>query len=297
MAKFSISDYNDSDDPAVNTAAILCKNHNPEVFRGEYWLNNRCDYVNYRENGEVVRSQLDDVCHARAAGPYIHGWFNYRHDETDEMLPDYINYLVNESPFADIFLSKNVDAIMKWGFVINFEKHKGLGYGALIASRATWEHADHAILWWHLIKAGIHPDYAYMVGFSRKLDFKRNTVFPSYVSHGGIDPRSWSVNCASKWMNHEPRGTSKERVANRTFSEGKGKSKDLELVLDEPAELFEKGGNGRFAAVEPVLKLETFVEYHKKTWLRICQENGWIKGEAPFRPAKKKFNHEPEEDV
>lgn len=283
----------------------LCKKVYTVIHCTE-WLSNRCDYVNYDEQFRLTDQHFMDACHARAGARggnantrYTHVFFNYRHPNTDEMLPHYIDWLVNESPFATVFLSKKPRLIMQWGAIVDWKVHKGLAFGACIATRATWEHANHMILWWELVKAGVNRTYAYLVAFGHTPSHRQpregalyiKAVTHSTVRHGGVDPSDWCDKSITHWFSGTTRKNSEnERAADLTFNEKNARTFHNHFPLAAGA-----GVQGRFGAVKQ-MPFEDWIKFHVDNHVAIM-ETFTKKKPEPFQKAKVLFNeNEPVED-
>lgn len=298
--------FND-EDSTKNTVYAMCLKFCPPIHPSN-WMNNRCDYANYDKDFRYVETHKEDVCHARAgdrreAGVrYTHVFFNYRHPATDEMLPHYIDWLVKESPFAGVFLSKNSRLIMQWGAVIDWSVHKGLAFGACIATRATWEHAKHMLLWWELVKAGVDKTYAYLVAFGHhpveniKRDGKDKIEHVCYgsVHHGGVDPLYWEKEAIEHWFNGTTReGSENRREADATFTQvGDFERQFFREIF--PLEV-DGGAKGRFAAVARS-RLDDWIKFHVENHKGIMEQFKQKKPKPQKVKAKVFGDNEPLED-
>lgn len=235
---FSILPFNDEPDESVNTAAVLFREIKQidakiapffEEKKEASGFTASCDYANLSMNGysnaEAPMFNTGDACHARARGDFQHLFFNrWANEEVKEWRKPFINWLVNESAMACIFLSKNPDMILKYGAIVDARVYKGLAFAAAICTRSLHEHANHACLWWPLVQGGVHPSVAYMVAMCHRYDTTQRRVFSSAVSHGGVDPIGWGELAAKRWLGLAPLyKDGKARYADATFCGDNGR--------------------------------------------------------------------------
>lgn len=81
-----------------------------------------------------------------------------------EALHFWITYLTSYSPYADVFLTKDVDFILENGYVIDASKPSRLVVGACFATRQVWEKGARANAFLELYKAGIPLHLAHVFG-------------------------------------------------------------------------------------------------------------------------------------
>lgn len=285
------------------------KNIAPIMNNERYWMSNSCCYVNIREDGTILKAQLNDACHARLLFDELAIlYFNYVPQGFNILdLALYIQWMVNESPFAGIFLSKNVSDILKYGAVIDTRTHFGLSFAAAIASRTYHEHGANFITWLALAKAGVDKNVAYVIACATKSFHKTQrensylnaddtdafAVDFGYINHGGIDPINWGQDDVSRWMNKTPLVFGKGRkCADASFREQASNWFGDKLRKFGQASAGKKFG----AAVEEAPKtLTNFVEFVKAN---IEPELlGLIKKKKKILNVKKITGDEPEKDM
>lgn len=282
----------------------------PVMNNERYWMSNSCCYVNIRKDGTIIKAQLNDACHARLLSDELAIlYFNYVPQGFNILdLALYIQWLVNESAFAGIFLSKNVSDILKYGAVIDTNTHFGLSFAAAIASRTYHEHGANFITWLALAKAGVDKNVAYVIACATKSFHKAAPKYSylyadntdefvvdfGYINHGGIDPINWGQEDVSRWMNKTPLDYGKGRkCADASFREQDSDWFGYKLRKFGQASAGKKFG----AAVEEAPKtLTNFVAFVKE---KIEPELlGLVKKEKQIINVKKKATgDEPEKDM
>lgn len=256
-----------------------------------YWLSNHCCYINLEldNDGRLKNKEqwFSDACHARLrTDKQKHNfavlYFNYRPlverggkyynmDIADILL--YIDWMVNESPFAGIFLSKNPSEIYEYGALIDTTAHYGLAFAAAIASRFYYEHGREFVSWLHMVKAGVDKNAAYVIalGFKaytsagEKPEFivpaKELYISHSPVYHGGVDSINWDKEAVNRWMKAAPLDKMKtEKRADTSFLEKAGTFL-LDLMKDCP---HREVVGGRFGGGNKKYDVDVFINYVKE---------------------------------
>ena len=289
---------------------VDAKNIAPIMNNERYWMSNNCCYVNIRKDGTIIKAQLNDACHARLLPDELAIlYFNCVPQGFNILdLALYIQWMVNESAFAGIFLSKNVSDILKYGAVIDTRTHFGLSFAAAIASRTYHEHGANFITWLALAKAGVDKNVAYVIACATKSFHKAEPKYSylyadntdefvvdfGYINHGGIDPINWGKDDVSRWMNKTPlEWTRRDKRADASFRE-----KASAWFGDKLRKFGQASAGKKFgAAVEEAPKtLTNFVAFVKE---KIEPELlGLIKKEKQIINVKKKATgDEPEGDM
>lgn len=75
----------------------------------------------------------------------------------------YLNWLINESGVADVFLTKDVEKALRSGLVLDPDKNYLKLQMAVISLRALSEHSDMLPTWYKLYKAGVDGNLALIV--------------------------------------------------------------------------------------------------------------------------------------
>lgn len=143
--------------------------------------------------------QIADVCHARFCGheqavavvDAVHHLRNHYFDEEGvfsikywEESREYVHYLLNDSPFADCFVTKGTASAIRYG--VQFDVTKPLDWlvGAAIALRTTTEFPHLVRNWYELIKLGFSKNEAYLFHtFVSSYDVKTDKI--RFNFHGG----------------------------------------------------------------------------------------------------------------
>ncbi len=88
----------------------------------------------------------------------------YHH--THAITRKYINWLINDSPWAVVFVEKDIDWVIEHNcLVISAEYPNNLAVGAAVASRMPWEFSSWTTAWNALTEAGMNPSLAYILSF------------------------------------------------------------------------------------------------------------------------------------
>lgn len=293
---------NESLDEATNTVAILTKALKVEWEPGKdiqpgsmaaHWF--ACTQTGQRCQGRELPNGRQFACFGQTHGPFVVVHNPYRYPIADSWRLQYYQWLANESPFADIFLTKNPEAIDKFGALLHWDKHVGLAFGGAIAIRTLSEHYRHGVVWADLVKEGVHPTFAYMLAMCWRVDSEKylNAVYTP-VHHGGIDPYSWDKAACIRWLRHQPLETESKKVADATFT-----TVMVSGLLDIPHKAYDKVVEGRFSA-NKVVSLQNFVKYWSENWVAFAKKNfdidysGGVKDAVVF---KIKNPNEPEFDL
>lgn len=77
---------------------------------------------------------------------------------------EYINYIANYSPYADVILTKDPQFIYDHGYVIDGSASNKLVIGACFCTRQVWEKPYRAQAYYALLQAGVQPDAAFLFG-------------------------------------------------------------------------------------------------------------------------------------
>ena len=253
----------------------------------KYWKNNNCCYINFEldkaNKPSNLRYQLRDVCHARLYNQgYAVLYFNYRPVGFNIIdLVTYIDWLVNESPFAGIFISKNVSDILAFGALIDTKEHYGLAFAAAIATRTYYEHGRNFVVWRELFKGGVDKTAAYVIAMATKAtvlqgDAEREDLLPvnqlgvsfEHINHGGVDPYGWSKEAVDAFINKTPVACQNLQRADLSFCDNR-RGEWLKALLygffdGKKAEGGKKFGPKVAGELPPPKTLDAFVIYAKE---------------------------------
>lgn len=132
--------------------------------------------LRFRKTG--TRFHINDACHASMR------WMGHEQTEGNELSEialsvshwlsrinksnvkayrAYVKYILNESPWAKCFLTKQVGAAINHGVLMNVDLHLSMLVGAAIALRGGWEYQDKLPLFLNCIKKGYSGHVAYLV--------------------------------------------------------------------------------------------------------------------------------------
>lgn len=76
----------------------------------------------------------------------------------------YYNWLFNESPMSEVFISKDAEQTIEDGFIIlNTESPMNVTIGACIMTRHLWETSELIEKWSDLVEAGVNKDGAFVL--------------------------------------------------------------------------------------------------------------------------------------
>lgn len=143
-----------------------------------------CHYAIILSDGRVVE-HVQDVCHARlrpykdckaiildarqhydelaagegyAVSPYFKG--------SEVVYREWMEWLVNDSPFASAFITKNFDEALEYGYVLDVSKGANLIYCAAIAMRTAHEFNYILSSWKDMEDWGLNPLTRFMLAHS-----------------------------------------------------------------------------------------------------------------------------------
>lgn len=122
----------------------------------------------------------------------------------------YLDWLLNRSPYADAFITKDAEKALETRIVVSSGDHPGNYVGGSIVSlRLLWEHTYAAQAAYDLHKAGVHEDVAFLLGHTvsveRKITPDSPTEWTNNTSwHSSIDVGTMGFKGVKKFMAHEP---------------------------------------------------------------------------------------------
>lgn len=123
---------------------------------------------------------------------------------TDGAVDWYITYLTSYSPFASLFLSKDVEQIKETGYVIDASFGGNLVACACYATRMLWETPQRIEGMYALYLAGMAPDVAFIFGGQTSI-FAKGKMKMGYTSsgHSHFQNDRASDDCYENFLNHE----------------------------------------------------------------------------------------------
>jgi hypothetical protein len=160
-----------------------------------------CSYGIEFEDGRI-RLQSHDACHARmrfgnsmshgdsnivkpkAVACYIRGHVHSMKDEYKEAYKLHVKYMLNDSPWADAWLTKDVDEALKGCAMMDVTKPYSYVCSAAIAMRSGSEFASHALpLFKRLLDMKYSPHVAYLMSHMTQVKGEEFTVIRQGGSH------------------------------------------------------------------------------------------------------------------
>lgn len=91
-----------------------------------------------------------------------HNWEGTSLEEVKEIHAAYYRWLLNDSPWSDVFIIKELKDGMPYVF-LRTDVASNYLMSAIIASRSPWEYPTKIITWHRLVtKYGVNPNYAYL---------------------------------------------------------------------------------------------------------------------------------------
>lgn len=126
----------------------------------------------YKSVGETIETAINPVCFATMRGAGAVEEFAvdtqchvHQNKGTDKA---YLNYLFNDSPWADSFLTKDAQEALDKGVLMNCERPISEVMGAATALREGIEQKNRLPLFNEMLEAGYHGNVAYLVAASCK---------------------------------------------------------------------------------------------------------------------------------
>jgi len=118
---------------------------------------------------------------------------------------EYVNYLVNHSPYADAFITKDPEFILKYGYVLDASAPNRILVGACFATRQEWEKPFRAEAYYEFLKAGLVPDVAFIFG-SQCSQYKDGKIKFGLTSgdHNFFQNGHASDKCLLNFIKHTP---------------------------------------------------------------------------------------------
>lgn len=80
--------------------------------------------------------------------------------ETSEVQKPFMDYMMNRSPYKDIFLLKDVEHALQYGFLCDTTIPSNLLIGGLTVMRSLWEYTYIPLRWKELVDLGVNEDMA-----------------------------------------------------------------------------------------------------------------------------------------
>ena len=178
----------------------------------EAWhLNEACHYDLKRENNYGKRKYVLSTGHL--VDPMVTADAHYL----------WIVYLTSYSPYADAFITKDPEFIIKWGYVMDCNVPKRILAGALMATRQVWEHPERAMGFLEIYKQGINIDAAFIFGgWCNAYCEAGMKLSLGTTGHSHDEPNSMSDQCIANFIHHSPQQAGKLYCDDIYYSEGDG---------------------------------------------------------------------------
>lgn len=180
--------------------------------------NAACSYVS---KGGVLDANYGCVCHAFLAGRRAKFLINSLQtgegygSNPGRILPKetelwFVDYILNRSPYAKTFISKDAVKALEEGITISSGDHPGnLVGGAVVALRRLWEHIYVAQVAYDLTKAGVNEDLAFLLGHCiqspSEIKDDTNVSWSACLNwHTSIDPGVMGFKQMKAFLDHAP---------------------------------------------------------------------------------------------
>lgn len=118
----------------------------------------------------------------------------------------YLDYILNRSPYADTFVTKDAEKALEERLVVSNTEHAGkLTGGAIVALRRLWEHVYVARAAYDLVQAGLNEDLAFLLGhcIQAPSEINPNTTVNWSAClnwHTSIDPNAMNFEAVKRFM-------------------------------------------------------------------------------------------------
>lgn len=149
---------------------------------------------------------------------------------TRESFKPFIHWLVNESPYADVFITKDPDDILKYGYVLRTDKPYDLVACALIASRLPTENYNRDLsiryrLWEKFRELGFNGSESFVLSHVFNTEKVGKNLFPIiynplYSGHASLQPDFAKVEGLKRFLLGQPMTSRKTFKENRGYGEG-----------------------------------------------------------------------------
>jgi len=139
------------------------------------FLEAKCKHDNlnsyyYRGSGDLV-FKIDDICYASALNCYKLNEFAMVYPQLKSK-EDYIDWVINESIFADVFNCKNAEEFLKKGSILDCSYPKYYVIGSACALRQTYEFKNFYDAWKLAVDNGVDKHVAFLVATMFKDGFQ-----------------------------------------------------------------------------------------------------------------------------
>lgn len=159
---------------------------------------------------------------------------------------DFLNWLFNDSPYAEVFVDKNAEHSLDRGFIIaRTDLPSNLIVGGLIASRRVSEYSWIAKMQCSLMNAGCKPELAYLASHLVNIDLDdRGSQFAyPQVGHTSINIAAMGRVALRNFINHKPTRCNRDFIKCREYTGVDATWNDDSVREDTPFTLGEKVKN------------------------------------------------------
>lgn len=121
----------------------------------------------------------------------------------EEVLEDFLNYLVKESPFSEVFTVKDISFIRTYGAILKTDIPANLMIAAATVLRSLWEHTHIPTIWFKLVREGVNKDVALLGAhciIEKEGRYQKNTEF----GHRAFDPNFVDEKLITNFLNRTP---------------------------------------------------------------------------------------------
>lgn len=180
----------------------------------------------------------------------------------------FLDYILNRSPYADTFVTKDAEEALEERLVVSSTDHEGcLVGGAIVALRRLWEHVYVAHSAYDLVQAGVNEDLAFILGhcIQAPSEIESNTIVSWTADlnwHTSIDPSYMGFGAVKNFMQHK--------------------------VLTKNGTYFNTGRYRGYSAMYGSGNPSIFDYIHAKFPCHLYKDNKKVQGNNPFAASKPK---------
>jgi hypothetical protein len=169
----------------------------------------------------------DTACHAQLNEASEHGyrvaplkyiqnfWNNdsqFSREADEEVQLRYINWLVNESPYAEVFVIKDPTEIIGKYYLIDASAPANLVVGACVCARFSWEAKNESAIniWYKIVELGGNPNLAFAFAHVYRGGNSQDKLYPitctpGYDSHNVVSFSNASFEKVSNFITNTQR--------------------------------------------------------------------------------------------
>lgn len=162
-------------------------------------------YTGWVFEGGKTKTSNSTICHAGLAhGPKdaIAVWSrmqDHTQEDKDEKL--FVDYMLKESPWKNVFLNPNRDHVKKYGWIADADQDAHLVVNACVATRLISEFPSRFKFFIKAVENGMSKDTAMVL--SQFCEDTKDKFYVAYISgHGFVYDKSKKI--ISNFVNHKP---------------------------------------------------------------------------------------------